>query len=117
MPTKASVRVVSARGHGPNALFPHEMAWVEVWTEGGGHAETSRRPPGRAAPEWNETVQVSGEPGLPLHLKMRGCMAGHEGVDEIGAGECALAEGPATVPLTASNGKEAGEVVVEIILE
>lgn len=116
MPSKASVRVVSARGHGPNALFPHEVAWVEVWTEGGGRGATSRRPPGHAALQWNETVGVAGEPGQPLHLRVRGSMAGHEGVDEIGAGVCALTGGRATVPLLAANGKESGEVEVEIEL-
>lgn len=106
--TKLIVRVLKAQGHGVHGMFPHEEAWVEVWvasdtgTTTSNMIETQKR---KGHPlVWNEEYELDiglgqaghghgqgqGQGHVAVHVKLRGKMAGHEGMDDIGEGVCVI---------------------------
>lgn len=88
------IRVLNAKGHGPNALFPHEQAWCELWVEGEVfHEHCTERYPSKGEVCFNESFEflVQGD-ALVLHLGLRGRLSSpqHQGVDVIGTGVCRI---------------------------
>jgi len=86
---KARVHVVTAKGHGPNSLFPHEVAWLELWTEKNANhkIETSKRRAVASEPLWNESIELNiGNDEKAIVMEMRGKLPSHDAVDEIGSG-------------------------------
>ncbi|KAL4542928.1 hypothetical protein Ndes2526B_g03612 [Nannochloris sp. 'desiccata'] len=125
---KARVHVITARGHGPNSLFPHEVAWLELWSvKNANHKiETSKRPAVASKPLWDEIIELEiGKDEKEIVMKMRGKLPSHDAVDEIGSGTYhienietgAADKHSVNVPIYASNGKEAGEIDLEIEIE
>jgi hypothetical protein len=125
---KARVHIVTARGHGPNSMFPHEVAWVELWSANNpSHKiETSERPATSSKPMWNEKLELEiGAKDKEIVLKMRGKLPSHHAIDEIGSGTYQIQKtnqpSPGSkvvkVPIFASNGKEAGEIELDIEIE
>jgi hypothetical protein len=106
--TKLVVRVLEAQGHGVHGMFPHEEAWVEVRvasdTTTSNTVKTQKR---KGHPlVWNEEYELDigvgqaehgqgrgqgqGQSLASVHVKLRGKMAGHEGIDDIGEGGCEI---------------------------
>ena len=56
---RVHVHVLTARGHGPNSLLPHEEAWCEVWigTNESKKVETRSSAPSKA-PLWDEAFEL-----------------------------------------------------------
>lgn len=115
---KAHIHVLTAKGHGPNALFPHELAWIEL-SSANSKVETSKRAASASnKPLWDETIELDiGDDEKEIMIHMRGKFPAHDGVDEIGSGTYQIenkTENVVKVPLFTSNGKEAGVVEMEI---
>ena len=86
------VRVLTAQGHGPNSIFPHEQAWCELWL---GDDQSSKKPTQAAHPKaplmWNQVCELMSprpEETQTLTVQLKGKLPAHEGVDEIGTGTC-----------------------------
>ena len=95
---RVHVHVLTARGHGPNSLLPHEEAWCEVWigTNESKKVETRSSAPSKA-PLWDEAFELDlgsagGGKGAVVGVRVRGRLAGHAGIDDIGVGSCAINE-------------------------
>jgi hypothetical protein len=127
---KARVHVITAKGHGPNSLLPHEVAWIELWSAKNvnNKIETSKRGAvgSNCKPLWNENIELEiEEDEKVIAMKMRGKLPSHDAVVEIGSGTYRIENikaGAANnlsvkVPIFASNGKEAGEIELEIEIE
>jgi hypothetical protein len=124
----AHVHVLTARGHGPNSLFPHEVAWLELWSsKNADHKiETSQQLPSGAGPLWDENIDLEiAEDEKEIVISMKGKIPSREGIDIIGSGtvhldtfDTSMVGGKQLkkVPIFASNGKEAGEIDLEIEL-
>jgi hypothetical protein len=120
---KACVHVVTAKGHGPNSLFPHEVAWLELWsTQNANHKiETSKRRAVSSKPLWDENIELEiGESDAEIVMRMRGKLPSHTAVDEIGSGSYKIENTDTSgkrsvkVPIFGAMGQEAGEIELEI---
>jgi hypothetical protein len=94
---RLTLNVVSARGHGPNGLLPHEEAWVEVWphTQSAENASRTHKKRTQNPLVWNECISLKIESihGCIVHVRLRGTMRGHPGeIDEIGQGNFVVRE-------------------------
>ena len=123
---KVAFRVLTARGHGPNSLFPHEETWCELWANNEAEKiETKRQRAVSDRPIWDEVCKLplnNGTPGIPstteIHVRMRGKLPGRDGIDEIGFGVYCVdnatpPSGKVLIPIATSVGKEAGEIELE----
>lgn len=123
---KVTVRVLTARGHGPNSLFPHEESWCELWVNNEStKVETSKQRAVQDRPMWDEVCELplghgaaANTEATEIHIRMRGKLPSRDGIDEIGFGVCCFdgtspPTGKVSVPIATSIGKEAGEIDLE----
>jgi len=89
------VRIIRAQGHGPNSIFPHEQAFCEVWLGKDVFNKATTQHASSTGPlVWDEVLNLKSEATAEettlLTLSIKGVLQGHQGVDEIGTGSCAI---------------------------